>query len=172
VSITRDAQITHPLGMTAWSDEVPGSLDHQQVDRHAARFSTFAPLYLEHARAPHRPIPRRVSPATIRLNTVAREPVRNHVSPRHENLPVQLAAQSGVDFDILHANLTMIRSAVLFRRPQLDGSFNRRDWQLVDGSRTDPIPRLSCRRSCRGSRNLRQARAVLSGRESGLLAGR
>src|SRR6266508_4252215 len=66
---TGDAQVAHPLGMTAWGDEVSGAFERQHVDRQTARLAALATTHLEHAGTPDTD-PETRQRATSRLKTL------------------------------------------------------------------------------------------------------
>src|SRR5947209_8644331 len=76
---TGDAQVAHPLGVTARRDEVALAVVGQQVDRSRARYAAGAPAHDEHPRPPHGD-PGAGQDGDGTVEDVAREPPRLHVT--------------------------------------------------------------------------------------------
>jgi len=81
VSFTRHAQVAHPLRVTAWSDEILGSFECQQIHRRPTGLSGLPTPDLEDARTPHAD-PQTREPGYHPIDDVAREPARCEVSRR------------------------------------------------------------------------------------------
>ena len=92
-----DAQVPHPLRVTAGSNEISGPVEGEQIDRRAPWLPGFPAADLEYARSPDADAEPRER-GNRAIEEVARKPVRSDVALRHEDAIIpsaRVAGQSG-----------------------------------------------------------------------------
>ena len=90
LALAGDAQVPNPLGLPACGDEIPASLEREQIDRSTARLTGLAAANFEHARSPDAE-PEPAEGGDDPVDDVAGEPARSDVALCHPDVIIRSA---------------------------------------------------------------------------------